>query len=210
MSVPAPAALPGFSNIRRYWDPTRSRHAAKILPGEFYVTTSSELLVTVLGSCVSACVWDPQAEVGGMNHFMLPEGSPGGRFSDDVLDRATRYGYFAMEHLINSVLKGGAWRSRLLIKLAGGAQMFGQQVAVGESNIEFVRKYVAMEGLRLVGEHVGGHEPRKVVFDPRDGRVRVKRLRNLRNDTIKQREVSYRKRLKNSDRISHNVELFED
>ena len=145
-----------------------------------------------------------------MNHFMLPdEGARGLSIDVAFNDAATRYGCFAMEHLINAVLSAGGWRSRLKMKLAGGAEMFGQNVRVGQSNIAFVRRYLEIEGIPLVGEHVGGTDARKVVFDPSNGRVLVKRLRVLKNDTVERREWSYRKRLRDSQPDPSNVELFE-
>ncbi|MCH9673573.1 MAG: chemoreceptor glutamine deamidase CheD [Gammaproteobacteria bacterium] len=202
-----PPMLPGFEHIRRYWDPARGIYAAKLLPGEFYVTRSRELLVTVLGSCVSACVWDANANIGGMNHFMLPDASDAVAGLVDGFDESARYGCFAMEHLVNALLSYGAVRERLRVKLAGGAQMHAHHAQVGERNVRFVRDYLRIENMSLVGEHVCGHLPRKVVFDPLSGAAQVKSLRRLHNDTIAQRESSYRHTLE-SGPVNTDIELF--
>ena len=107
-----PPALPGFNAINRYWDKVNNCFTAKILPGEFYVTTHHELITTVLGSCVSACIRDPIFGIGGMNHFMLPlEGDHSSTAWKNAGNSAsTRYGNVAMELLINNILKHGAER----------------------------------------------------------------------------------------------------
>lgn len=96
--------LDGFENINRYWDKTSNCHAAKILPGEYYVTINKEIIVTVLGSCISACIRDKKLKIGGMNHFMLPENKASQNTWNNL---ATRYGNYAMEHMINDILKNG-------------------------------------------------------------------------------------------------------
>ena len=102
-----PAVVPGFETVDRYWDPLQKVSTAKILPGEFYVTRHDEQIVTVLGSCVSACMRDARAGVGGMNHFMLPANADGTWGGMDLVSSATRYGNYAMEHMINDILKHG-------------------------------------------------------------------------------------------------------
>lgn len=115
--------LSGFEGIQRYWDRERQMPAAKILPGEYYVSNQNELITTVLGSCVSACIRDPVAGIGGMNHFMLPNSERGnwnGKHS--IASNATRYGNFAMEHMINDILKHGGERGNLEVKVFGGGK----------------------------------------------------------------------------------------
>jgi chemotaxis protein CheD len=184
--------IPRYDHIRRYWDPTRNLNAAKILPGEYYVTTENELITTVLGSCVSACVRDPVFGIGGMNHFMLPAGREGGDDAwNTMMSASARYGNVAMEHLITDIQKFGGVRENLEVKITGGGRVLASMTDVGRRNIQFVREYIRVEGLRLMGEEVGDIYPRKVVYWPRTGRVQVKKLRSMHNNTLVEREEQY-------------------
>jgi chemotaxis protein CheD len=167
--------------------------AAKILPGEYYVTKSNEIITTVLGSCISACIHDLSAGVGGMNHFMLPVSKENGWkvMRDDPLSEANRYGNYAMEHMINELLKYGASRENLEVKVFGGGQIISRFTQIGEKNIQFIHLYIQNERLKLASEDVGGVLARKVVYYPATGRVRVKKLKQLHNDTIIERENRY-------------------
>ena len=199
---PTTRTLPGFEHVNRYWDPIEKRFCAKILPGEFYVTMQDELIATTLGSCVSACIRDPLAGVGGMNHFMLPEGD------NSIVSASARYGTFAMESLINTLLKHGCMRSRMEVKVTGGGQLIGG-LDVGLRNVAFVREFLSREGFRILSEDVLGDQPRKVLFDPLSGRLRVKKLNSLKNDTLQMREISYRRKLAvEQSTPSGDVELF--
>lgn len=200
------AALPGFEHVKRYWDQTAGKYAAKILPGEFYVTTSDELVVTVLGSCVAACVRDPVFGVGGMNHFMLPA-SESGDWNGDPLGLATRYGNFAMEHLINEVLKHGGVRKNLELKLFGGGKVLAMATDIGARNIQFIKDYVQVEGLRVAAEDLGDIYPRKVHYYPLTGLVRMKKLRSVRNDTIVAREKAYLRNIEHEPQTGE-IDLF--
>ena len=208
---PMPRALRGFTEIKRYWDKQRNIYAAKILPGEYYVTTNSELIATVLGSCVSACIRDPAMGIGGMNHFMLPIDS---RNIDTVgfgkTSEATRYGNFAMERLINDILKNGGRREHLEVKVFGGGRVIKgmTEIDVGARNITFVKEYCATEGLRIVAHDLGDIFPRKVVYDPITGKVQIKKLRNMHNDTIVKREIGYKQDIEKQP-ISGDIELFD-
>jgi chemotaxis protein CheD len=187
-----PRPLPGFEHINHYWDGLRHMPAAKILPGEFYVTKSDEIITTVLGSCVSACVHDLTAGVGGMNHFMLPASKSGNwKGTSDLVSAENRYGNYAMEHMINELLKYGATRENLEVKIFGGGQIISKFTHIGDKNISFIHLYLINERLRLAGEDVGGEFARKVVYYPATGKVRVKKLKQLRNATIIERERKY-------------------
>lgn len=201
-----PPAMSGFEHIRRFWQPEYQSFVAKILPGEYYVTRGGELIGTVLGSCVSACVRDPSVRMGGMNHFLLPEDAGGG-WSDSGVGLAHRYGSYAMEHLINDLLKHGADRSRLEIKLVGGGRMMERMSDVGARNIDFVRHYLQREGFRLAGEDLGGNHPRRVFYDVVTGRVRVKKLPARVGENIVNEELGYRRGLE-SRKVAGDVELF--
>ena len=200
-----PPGLAGFDHVNRYWDRQRGRWAAKILPGEYYVSRHGELVSTVLGSCISACIRDPLAGVGGMNHFMLPEGD--GSWGGTNLSLATRYGSFAMEHLINDILTQGGSKARLEVKVFGGGRVLASMTDVGLRNISFVHRFLKEDGLRLVSEDVGDIYPRKVVYDPDSGRVFMKKLRQIHNQTIAEREQSYRSRIEHEP-VSGDIELF--
>ena len=210
--VPAdapPRALQGFGHIGFYWDRVHSRYAAKLNPGEYYVTTEDHLIMTVLGSCVSACVRDTVLGVGGMNHFMLPandEAEAAARGRGYSASAANRYGSFAMENLVNDILKHGGARNRLEVKIFGGGKILNTMTDIGAKNIEFVREYLRTEGFRVTAEDVGTRFPRKVYYEPHSGRVRVKRLKQVEADVIA-REETYRKTIDRKP-VGGAVELF--
>lgn len=204
----SPRALPGFAHINRYWDKTRQRPAAKILPGEYYVTTHAETIVTVLGSCVSACIRDPKNQIGGMNHFMLPQSrDSSGQWAGSDINLATRYGTYAMEHMINDILKHGGERENLEVKMVGGGQIIEGMSDVGSQNIAFIRHYLLTEGLTIVGQDLGDIYPRKVVYHADSGRLQVRRLRTLHNDTIFERERRYKEEIDHQDQDGE-IDLF--
>ncbi len=182
----------------------------KILPGQYYVTGQDEALITTLGSCISVCIRDITLSFGGMNHFMLPLKSRdhGGEQSSDLWSIAARYGNFAMELLINAILKNGGERKNLEIKVFGGAKILSHMKDIGRQNIDFVRKYLQMEELPIRAEDLGGCHPRKVLYFPATGKARVKRLQPLMNAAIARKEAHYRSDL-NSREISGAVELFD-
>jgi len=188
-----PPMLAAFAHMQRFWDPQLDSWNVKILPGEYYVTRSEEAVSTVLGSCISACVRDPIRKVGGMNHFMLPEDVSTGanNWLDPAIGLATRYGSYAMESLINDLLKLGATRERLEIKVFGGGRVLSGMTDVGARNIEFVRSYLKLESYRIVAEDLGGTQPRKVVYFPASGRVKLRRLRPVENRIISHHEQLY-------------------
>lgn len=190
-----------------YFDRTFSCDAAKILPGEYYFTGRDMLIVTVLGSCVSACIRDVRSGIGGMNHFMLPESGAADR--DSPVSASMRYGSYAMEMLINQLLKQGARRENLEAKIFGGGNVLKAFTAlnVGERNAEFVKRFLQAENIRVTGEDLNDIYPRKVYFFPRTGRVLVKKLKQMNNYTIVRREQTYASNLKSST-VAGDVELF--
>ena len=203
-----PAALHGFENIRRYWDRDNCLFAAKILPGEYYVTTHNELIITTLGSCISACVRDRIYGVGGMNHFMLPEKmNESDSWRNSRINLANRYGSYAMENLINDILKNGGERQNLEIKIFGGGRILARMTDIGKRNIAFIDNYIATEGLDLLAKDVGNNYPRKVVYHPLSGKVKVKKLKSLQNDTIVKRETRYLQNIQQRP-VEGDIELF--
>lgn len=189
-----------------YFDPNFKRNAAKILPGEYFAVADDTLLVTVLGSCVAACIRDRLSGVGGMNHFMLPENQESG---GEAVAPSARYGTHAMEMLINRLCKMGARRNQLEAKVFGGGAVMKEITTanVGERNAKFVLDFLAREGIPVVAQDLLDDCPRKVYFFPSDGRVKVRKLRSLHNDTIYQRESAYREQLKKVP-VGGDVELF--
>lgn len=199
----------GFEHINRFWDRRQNRVVAKILPGEFYVSTQDEVIATTLGSCISACIWDDKLGVGGMNHFMLPVTDKAAHHvSWGSTSSATRYGNYAMEHLINEVLKNGGKRINLKAKVFGGGNVVAGMGNVGHNNATFVVEYLSMENIPLISSDLELEYPRKVQFEPKSGRALVKRLKSLHNTTIQTREYSYRREIEQQQNVGGDVELF--
>ena len=181
-STARPSTAAGVSKLERlksaprqpgeasfFWFETQFRcEAVKVLPGEFFVDTDELLIMTTLGSCIAACLWDRYARVGGLNHFMLPDGQ----------GSSGRYGSCAMELLINEMLKRGATRSSMEAKVFGGGQVIAgmDTLNVGECNTRFVLDYLKTERIPVVSKDVLGIYPRKVCFLPASGKAMVKRL----------------------------------
>jgi chemotaxis protein CheD len=189
-----------------YFDSSFDLDAAKILPGEYYVTKRDMVLVTVLGSCVAACIRDRVSGIGGMNHFMLPDST---RDSSDPTAVSARYGTYAMEMMINQLLKIGARRENLEAKIFGGGSVLQgfATLNVGARNAAFARDYLQTEGIAIVGQDLLDDYARKVYFFPYSGRVLVKKIRTLHNETILEREQAYKARLKVAD-VEGDIELF--
>lgn len=165
-----------------------------IYAGEYFSSSEDVVISTVLGSCVSVCLFDPISKIGGMNHFMLPE--------DVVLDesiriyhRNTKYGIHAMDMLINSVLKKGASRKNLQAKIFGGASYAGNQGKVGQNNIRFAEKYLFLEEIEVTGRDIAGEEARKLFFFPQSGKVLLKRI--FKTDYFEKVEATDKKYMEN-------------
>ena len=180
--------------------------ASKIVPGEYYVTRREMVLVTVLGSCVAACIRDKESGIGGMNHFMLPNST---HDNNSWISASARYGAYAMEVMINQILKQGAKRENLEAKLFGGGAVIKNMSAmnVGDDNAKFALDYLRREKIPVVAKDLLGSFPRKVYYFPHSGKVLVKKLRDLPNDTIIVRELEYGKRLTNA-KVDGDIELF--
>jgi len=190
-----------------YYDRTFDCEAAKISPGEYYYTDKNMLIVTVLGSCVSACIRDTVTGIGGMNHFMLPDSAKADL--DGPVSESMRYGTYAMEVLINQLLRNGARREHLEAKIFGGGNVLRSFTTnnVGDRNADFVKKYLKEEGIRVTGEDLKDIYPRKVYFFPKTGKVLVKKLKQLNNYTLVKREEAYSSKLKTND-VAGKVDLF--
>lgn len=195
----------------RYYDRHFECEAVKILPGEYFATTAPKLIVTVLGSCVSACIRDRVSGIAGMNHFLLPNDGSG---QENILSDSARYGVYAMEILINHLLKLGARRERLEAKVFGGGNVLKGFTAinVGERNAEFVLDFLSVERIPIVAQDLLDNFPRKVYFFSETGQVLVRKIKSLHNNTIMDRESAYRLQLRQQPLKSKasDVELFDD
>jgi len=189
-----------------YYDRHFNLDAAKILPGEYYATTRDMLVVTVLGSCVSVCLRDKTNGIGGMNHFMLPHSD---NDPQNPVSISARYGTYAMEMLINHLIKLGAKRNNFEAKVFGGGNVLrGFTVTnVGARNADFVLDYLHTEKIKIVAEDLLDIYPRKVYYFPKTGRALIKKLRGVHNNTIVEREKDYESRL-DYGKMEGDVELF--
>ena len=195
---------PGYST-RRYRDPAFDAVAVKVFPGEHYVTSASdEMLVTILGSCVAACIRDPLIGIGGMNHFMLPE-SQGNSW--DNASASMRYGNVAMERLINDILARGGVRRRLEVKVFGGANVMSGTSNIGHRNADFVEEYLEAEGLPIAASHLRSNLPRRVHYFPKTGKVLLLELRRNDDQAVLRSEALYKSRLQ-SEPVAGDAELF--
>ncbi|OJX36537.1 MAG: chemotaxis protein CheD [Burkholderiales bacterium 68-12] len=185
-----------------YFDPHFQYNAVKVLPGEYYVSSEDVVVMTVLGSCIAACLWDSRMRVGGMNHFMLPEG--------DSLDASGRYGSYAMELLINEMLKLGARRETMQAKIFGGGQVMSSftTMNVGERNTQFVVSYLHTERIPIVSEDVLDIYPRKVCFFPVTGKAMVKRLAHAHPEELVAQEKRGNAAVLASSTAGGTVDLF--
>lgn len=190
----------------RIFDRDFQQEVWKILPGQYHAESGTVGITTVLGSCVSTCLWDPLRHIGGMNHFMLP--GDNGNVGSPVA-KSARFGVYAMELLINEMLKLGADRRRLVAKVFGGGRVlqgFGS-LDVGARNCEFVLDFLQVEGIPVLAQDLLERYPRKIHFSPRSGRVLLKRLDSARDDSVQRQESEYLRKL-GSESGSGAIELF--
>lgn len=200
MNVPAAAMVPTLAGT--YYDDALQTHAIRLLPADYLVTDQPLALITLLGSCVAACMYDTAIATGGMNHFMLPDAGGGS-------DVSARYGAHAMELLINDLLKRGARRNRLQAKVFGGGNVLRGFTTdpIGTRNAHFVLDYLDAERIPILAQDLGDVHPRKVCFFPRTGRALVKHLPVTRDDEITSAERALRQRLTRAP-VAGSVELF--
>jgi len=199
--------------VYRVFDRKIGKEVVVIQPGEHYVTSdTAEGIATVLGSCIAVCLIDARSRIRGMNHFMLP----GDLRNEEIYQsRSGRYGMFAMETLINEMMKRGAHREHLSAKMFGGAHLLNFRRTDGnipETNIVFARTYLAFEEIPLTANDVGGTAGRKIIFlDGEGGRVLVKRLAPEHTPEFLDAENRYKALLfrKRKDDLSGGVTLFE-
>jgi chemotaxis protein CheD len=190
----------------RSFDRDFQMEVVRILPGQYHADSGSMGITTVLGSCVSTCLWDPLRRIGGMNHFMLPgdNGSAG-----SPVTKSARFGVYAMELLINDMLKLGADRRRLVAKVFGGGRVlrgFGS-LDVGARNCEFVLEFLQVEGIPVLAQDLMDRYPRKIHFAPDTGKVLLKRLDAMGDDAVQRQEREYLRTL-GTDAGSGSIEIF--
>ena len=175
--------------------------------GDCLVSSDADVTFsTVLGSCISACVRDTRARVGGMNHFLLAEQSGTSR---DRYGASARYGAYAMEQVINSVLtRGSGSKSNLEIKIFGGGLINSALVDIGGKNIEFIRQFLSDEGYIAAGEDLGGTFARRVLYKPQSGRVFVKRLASKEGEGVAREELAIAGRRVVAPPVLDDIELF--
>ena len=188
-----------------YFHPQFRAHTLKVFLGHHMVSDRSDvMMVTTLGSCVTACIHDPATAIGGMNHFLLPEVPES---EDGGAGAAARYGSVAMERLINELLSRGAQRGRLEVKLFGGARVIESSFDVGQRNAAFALDYVRREGLKLVGQDLGGASARRIHYFPHSGKAMRKMLRPEALSETANQELHFRTTLRQQP-IEGDVELF--
>src|SRR5690606_35394584 len=192
---------------RRRFDGSLGCDVVKLLPNEYFVTAEDIVLSTVLGSCVAACIRDGSAGVGGMNHFMLP----GGDDLSPAVSASMRYGAYAMEVLINDLLKAGARRERLEAKVFGGGAVLDQMrlMNIGDRNAGFVLEYLRIEQIPVLAQDLCGEQARRVNYFPRTGKVLVRKMQSHRKvDSILVRREQALEQSLQADVPTPRFELF--
>lgn len=199
---PLPQIGDYFNSPSRYYNQLDEKIIVNVHSGEYHVADSpEELMVTILGSCVAACVFDPFSKVAGMNHFLVP--------GNIMLDPSPRYGIFLMEYMINEVLKRGGIRSRLIVKIFGGASLMeGSSLEIGQQNIKFAQEYFANEGMEIAASDVGGNYARRIHFNANNGKVMLRKLsRNEDFDRVIKEEKNYSENISTT-KNPGNIDLF--
>ncbi|HYD77015.1 chemoreceptor glutamine deamidase CheD [Ramlibacter sp.] len=191
---------------QRYFDRDFKVESVKILPGQYHAGRGPGSISTVLGSCVSTCLWDPVQRIGGMNHFMLP-GQPGA--TPSPWEVSGRLGVYAMEVLINEMVHVGADRRRLVAKVFGGARVLQgfETLDVGALNSKFVLEFLREENIRVLAQDLLGVSPRKIHFFPDTGKVQMRKLHLQSGDALQREERAYLARL-SREQGGGEIELF--
>lgn len=193
---------------RRFFDGNKQKWFVRVSQGDYYITSDSEVVLhTVLGSCISACIRDPVLGVGGMNHFLLPNADNIDMSAGGAEALALRYGNYAMELLINGLLKRGAARDRLEIKLFGGGNVVKGITGIGHKNADFIEGYLAAESLKIASHHLRGFAARKVHYAPSSGKARMLLIADDSQREIFKKEMTRSVRVEETP--SGDVELFD-
>jgi chemotaxis protein CheD len=200
----AAARKPGEASFF-FWDAHFRNDAVKVLPGEYFVHDEDLIITTTLGSCIAACLWDRERRIGGMNHFMLPDSG-----SSDGTGLGGRYGSYAMELLINEMMKRGAARATMEAKVFGGGAVISgmNSINVGERNTQFVLDYLRTERIPVVSKDVMEIYPRKVCFLPASGKAMVKRLASTNAEALVAQDRAAAQRKAPSGAGAGSIDLF--
>jgi chemotaxis protein CheD len=188
-----------------FYDAHFRNEAVKVLPGEFFVHDEDILVMTTLGSCIAACLWDRDRRIGGMNHFLLPDTGSGDSGRD-----SGRYGSYAMDLLIGEMVKRGATRGGMEAKVFGGGAVISgmNTINVGERNTAFVLDYLRTERISVVSKDVLDIYPRKVCFLPHSGKAMVKRLASANTEALAAQERAAAARTAPAAASGGSVDLF--
>jgi chemotaxis protein CheD len=192
---------------KEYWDQQIQSYVLPVSVGDFATTSRTDLaIVTLLGSCVAACLCDEEAGVGGLNHFLLPEEA---NQADSTASKSMRYGVNAMEQLINALLGMGASRARLKAKLFGGASVVSQASngKIGSRNGEFAERFLQKEGIPVLAKDLGGSFARRIYFLPFGNRIKVQKIRGDSVDSLGRQEEQLKSKI-SSTNVSGGIELF--
>lgn len=202
-----------FQHVLRYWDEPAGCWMVKLMPGDIYVTNQHEYLSTILGSCIAVCMRDTAMGIGGMNHFMLPQKTAysSSDWGTNPVTYASRYGSWAMEYLINEILKQGGQRDQLELKVFGGGNVIpALSNDIGQRNIDFLHDYVKREGLSIAAADLGEQFSRKIIFCPKTGKVKVKRVQEVETKRLIVQENQYYQQLLQGgkNQSNDNIDLF--
>lgn len=194
-----------FHGNKQYYDMYEHVHVVKIFAGDWYVSPPGEhvMLGTILGSCVSACIRDPIAKIGGMNHFLLP----GDNAMDSAISDAARYGVFAMEQLINGILTAGGQKHRLEVKVFGGGNVINHSARIGSKNAAFIREFLTREGFPITSQDLEGDHPRRVHYYTDTGKVMMRKLRRREDFAVAEEEALYKKTIAHQP-VEGEIDLF--
>jgi chemotaxis protein CheD len=193
-----------FQGKHHFYDARQDINVIKIFSGDWHVSTkSNDMLATILGSCISACIRDPLLGIGGMNHFLLP----GEDFLDSHVSDSARYGVYAMECLINGILQAGGCKERFEVKIFGGGNVINTSSCIGSTNAQFIRSFLRKEGFRIASEDLEGDYPRRLHYYPYSGKVMLRRLRRREDMSVVNEEARYTQQIK-SKPIEGSIELF--
>jgi len=192
--------LPEFTHVNQFWMPTRKKLAVKVVAGDYYVSRQDEVICTVLGSCISTCIRDPLIGVGGINHFLLPD------TDSDLLSESNRYGVFAMEQLVNSIIKYGGRPENFEVKIVGGGNMMSGINDIGQSNIAFIKRFLRTEGLTISAEDLGGDQARRIQYFVKTGQLMVHKLKKSINFETMAAEITTQRSIQQQ--TDSDIELF--
>ncbi len=189
-------------------DAPDSKNKITIYIGGYHVSKQPSIVKTVLGSCISCCLYESSLKFGGMNHFMLPE------VKDASIDdyNSTKYGIFAMEVLVNEIIKLGGKKSHMTAKIFGGGHVLSSMktnmINVADKNIRFAEEFLRTEKIPIVSKDIGGTSPRKVFFATGENRVFLKKLGTESNEFSADKEITYSKSLVVKSEETSDLTLF--